>query len=218
MSDRLDNHGEADDILDAFLLAHVGELRNTIGHALNVQAGLANLQALRRKDDAHVYQVRPVVMSSVEVKESGEPGGVAEGHAVRELLTTLMKEQRQVRAFRERIEALEVRQEVGKLRLRRVVRQLRFYSSYLGTVTADFMNPVSVDKDRVLTQFRAQERGLKIIRRQLEALVADTEGRQQRKWKLLVLLMEEREEALLELYTTIQRIFDNSDFLQEVSP
>ncbi|MER7467836.1 hypothetical protein [Streptomyces sp. NPDC097981] len=74
-----------------------------------------------------------------------------------------------------------------------------------------------MDRDTVLQSLSTHQEHLRDIRVQCAGAASGTNQRAQREWKILVLLVEERADILLDLYGTIEWLFENSDYLQEVN-
>ncbi|WP_329316101.1 hypothetical protein OG723_39115 [Streptomyces sp. NBC_01278] len=216
MSDQWDDHDAADDLLEALLFAHAGTLRNVIGDALDVDAGLTNVRSLR----GPVRQTEETPVGGEPVEVRAEPASrtdtAGEGNAVEQLVATLRHEKRQVIMVRERLHAVGPA-EFGAVHSRRVANSLRSYSSYLGGLARDFASQTAMHRDTVLQSLSTHRERLRGIRLQCEGAATGTDRRTQREWRILVLLVEERADVLLDLYGTIEWLFENSDDRQEVN-
>lgn len=132
------------------------------------------------------------------------------------LVATLRYEKSQVIMVRERFHAVGPA-EFGAVRSRRVANSLHYYSSYLGGLAGDFASQTAMHRDTVLQSLSTHQERLKGIRLQCEGAAAGTDRRTQREWRILALLVEERADVLLDLYGTIEWLFENSDDRQEVN-
>ncbi|MFF8265312.1 hypothetical protein [Streptomyces virginiae] len=217
MNDHLEECTESDDALDALLRAHAVELHNAVGHAIDTEAGLANLHPLK-----HAPAVRPLADPNIalDVAASRLRPAVSRGMAAEGLSRALRLESLQARVLHSKLCAL------GDTALRvmkpdhfhELTGYLLNYEDDLAALSLAFVADTQVDRGEALallttyTDFVALMKGYLAMERQHS-------GRALRSaWTEITENLDRRARALAALHRDVQWIFDASDDLQEVTP
>ncbi|MFD4865241.1 hypothetical protein [Streptomyces sp. NPDC058412] len=217
MNDHVDEYTAADDVLGAVLFAHAMELRDTVGQALDTEAGLANLAPFKGEPSA---VGRPTYEDAA--RSTAEPANREAppySLAVHGVIRVLERETGKVEQLRKELRNL---QDEGSLfspvEFRMITEVLADYKYYLGWLRDAFVKGIRLEREEVLGQLNTYLEVLSLLQ-ELFQIHCESVMRKKRRsvWVSLSEVVEKRMGGLKAVLGGIQWIFDTSDDLQEVT-
>ncbi|MFF4013261.1 hypothetical protein [Streptomyces sp. NPDC001717] len=217
MNDHLDQHAEADDLLDELLFAHASELRETVGGVIDTEAGLANLNPFRQ--ELAVCQSADAGVVGAVPAFSG-PGARSHSRAVEVVVDALASEAVKVGVLHARLKGIPDRSLVTLTRRHfdQLIEHAYDYQMHLVWLHRVFTENIRVERDDVLASLATYMDALSLMKRyfEIQAKGRGLGGRRRTLWVKYAEELEERMGALSNLRGDIEWIFDASDDLQEV--